>query len=66
LPEIVDPNRYYKPSEVAAIFGVTAYTVRSWLNTGKLAGGRIPSGHWRVSGTALINFAREEWGSADQ
>jgi hypothetical protein len=48
------------------MFGVTSYTVRDWLNRAKLDGTKIPGGHWRISGTALTNFAQQEYGNANQ
>ncbi|HEX3963074.1 MAG TPA: MerR family DNA-binding transcriptional regulator [Trebonia sp.] len=36
-----------KPAEVAALFGVSASTVATWSDTGKLSCKRTPGGHRR-------------------
>lgn len=38
-----------EPAEVAKQLKVNERTVRRWMEEGKMPGGRLPSGEWRVS-----------------
>jgi len=44
-------------SEAAELLGVSADTVRRWVDAGKLVAEREPNGHRRVAGTDLAAFA---------
>jgi excisionase family DNA binding protein len=51
-------------SEVARALGVSHRTVLSWLHTGKLQGGRLPGGNWRVP-ASVVERVRVELGITD-
>ena len=51
-------------SEVALALRVSRRTVLSWLNTGKLQGGRLPGGNWRIP-AAVVERVRVELGITD-
>lgn len=53
---------YVKVEKVAQMFDVSQYTVRDWLKTGKLKGGKSPGGQWRVTEEELERFAQQEYG----
>jgi excisionase family DNA binding protein len=63
---ILDQTKYYKVSEVAKIFDVTNYTVRTWINTGKIKATKSPGGQWRIAGTEIKGYAQKEFGNANQ
>ncbi|MGI5271570.1 TOBE domain-containing protein [Nonomuraea sp. CA-218870] len=56
----------FRISEAAALLGVSADTVRRWVDAGRLAAGRDEHGHRRVGGADLAAFARAQIGSADE
>lgn len=47
--------------EVARIFSVEPYTVRTWLKTGKLAGTKLEHS-WRIQRSEMIRFANQQHG----
>lgn len=59
--------KLYTVKQVADIFQVTEYTVRSWLKEpGGLRGtkmGRGTTGHWRITSQELVRFANQKFGS---
>ena len=55
-------QEYYKVSEVAKRFHVSPYTVREWLNTGNLKGGKINGHNWRIPRSEVERLARELYG----
>ena len=44
--------------EAARMLGVGLNTVKRWINSGDLRGGRTPGGHWRISKDDLNAFMR--------
>ncbi|MDA0635898.1 helix-turn-helix transcriptional regulator [Nonomuraea sp. MCN248] len=53
----------FRISEAAALLGVSADTVRRWVDAGRLAAGRDEHGHRRIEGADLAAFARAQIGS---
>lgn len=51
------------PARVATIFGVTPYTVRTWLKDGTIQGIKLPSGHWRIAQSEVKRYANTKFGS---
>ncbi|RJL34479.1 TOBE domain-containing protein [Bailinhaonella thermotolerans] len=50
----------FRISEAAALLGVSADTVRRWVDGGRLAASRDAHGHRLVSGPDLAAFARSQ------
>ena len=48
----------YSVSEAAALLGVSADTVRRWIDNGSLGATRTVNGRRRVEGVALAHFAQ--------
>lgn len=51
----------YTTGEVGELLGVQAQTVRKWCEKGKIEAYQTshPKGHWRITRTALIEYAHE-------
>ena len=56
-----DPN-LMNVHEAAAFFGVTPYTIREWLKTGKLKGTK-PGKSWRIHRADAHALAQATYGS---
>ena len=50
---------FYKPSEVASLFCVSAQTIRNRIDNGEMACSITESGHRLISRDSLLNYLRE-------
>lgn len=55
-------EKLYTTKEVAEIFQVTEYTVRTWLKDGTLTGIKTKTDRWRIKESDLKKFATSRWG----
>jgi len=55
----------FRISEAAALLGVSADTVRRWIDAGRLPAERDEHGHRSVSGADLAAFARSQAAAED-
>lgn len=51
-----DPNKLYKPAEVAEILGVSRMTINNYINEGKLRASRLSEKKTRISEVDLNDF----------
>jgi excisionase family DNA binding protein len=58
-----DPN-VMNVHEAATFFGVTPYTIREWLKSGKLKGSK-PGKSWRIERRDAHDLAQTNYGSDD-
>jgi excisionase family DNA binding protein len=52
-------NRVLRIRDVARELGVSTKTVHRWIDAGKLTATRLPSGHWRVHESAILELLIE-------
>jgi molybdopterin-binding protein len=55
----------FRISEAAELLGVSADTVRRWVDTGRLVAARDEHGHRVIKGVDLASFARSQAGEQD-
>jgi len=55
----------YSVGEAAGLLGVSADTVRRWIDNGSLGGTRTVNGRRRIEGVALAQFAQSLHGNSD-
>jgi len=55
----------YSVGEAATVLGVSADTVRRWVDAGQLRASRTPGGRRRIDGVALAEFARSLYDAPD-
>ena len=60
IPSEDDP--FLSPGKVAKIFDVKDYTVREWIDQGKLKAIKI-AGRWRIQQSEITRFANEKYGA---
>ena len=51
----IDPLKKYRPSQVAAIYGVCTATLVDHCRTGTVRASRTPGHHWRILGAVVID-----------
>jgi molybdopterin-binding protein len=56
----------YSVGEAAGLLGVSADTVRRWIDNGSLEATRTPNGRRRIDGVALAQYAQSLHDGADQ
>lgn len=59
----IDPTEdpLYTAQEVAKMFGVTAYTIRTWIDSDRIKAKKI-EGRWRIPRSEIRRVANEEHG----
>ena len=53
-------KKKFSTTQVARLLHVSVATVASWIDQGKLVGGRTPGGHRRIEADDLIRFIRRQ------
>lgn len=54
-------NPMHSVTDVALMFGVDSYTVRTWISEGKIKANKI-MGRWRIQQSEVERVANEEYG----
>lgn len=63
MPEIIpsQDDPLLSPQKIAKMFDVKAFTVRQWINDGKLKAVKVGNS-WRVQQSEMVRFANEKYG----
>lgn len=61
IPSTDDP--LLSPSTVAKLFDVKAYTVRKWIEEGRLSATKIGN-RWRIKHSEMVRFANTQYGDS--
>lgn len=63
IPSQDDP--LLSPSTVAKLFDVKSYTVRKWIEEGKLDATKIGN-RWRIRHSEMVRFANTQYGDRNE
>lgn len=58
---MTDTPKYYSTNKVGEMFGVSNYTIRTWIKLGKLRGVMI-NGRWKISHDEIMRLGKERHG----
>lgn len=59
------PDRLLRVNDVAKIFGVKPYTIRSWIKNNKINAVLLPAGHYRIFASEVRRLANVKYGDTN-